>query len=41
MPLCMFPKAVHVRSYVRVRFGRLEQVCEHCRSFPGQMDLFH
>ncbi len=41
MPHCMFPKAVHVRSYVRFRFGRLEHVCGHYRSFPGQMDLFH
>jgi hypothetical protein len=41
MPQCMYPQAVHVREYVRFRFGRQESVCEHCRSFPGQMDLFH
>lgn len=23
MRICMFPKAVHVRPYVRYRFGRL------------------
>lgn len=40
MRICMFPKAVHVRPYVRYRFGRLEHVCEHCRSYLGQMDLF-
>lgn len=39
---CAFPKAVHVRPYTRYRFGRLESVCEHCRSYPGQMELpFH
>ncbi len=38
--LCMYPKAVHVCPYVRWRFGRLEHVREHCRSYPGQMDLF-
>lgn len=35
---CMFPKAVHVRSYVRFRAEKLEHVCEHCRSYPGQSD---
>lgn len=40
MRICMHPRAVHVRPYVRRRFGRLEQVCEHCRSFPGQLTLF-
>ena len=39
---CMYPRAVRVRDYVRFRFGRKEHVCEHCRSFPGQMELnFH
>lgn len=40
MQLCMFPRSVHVRSYVRFRLGRLESVCEHCRSLPGQLTLF-
>lgn len=38
---CMYPRAVHVRSYVRFRFNRWEHVCQHCRSYPGQGDLFH
>lgn len=38
---CMYPRAVHVRNYVRVRFGRIEHVCEHCRSYPRQGHLFH
>lgn len=33
---CSYPKAVHVVSYVRRRFGRWERVCEHCRSYPNQ-----
>lgn len=37
---CMFPKAVHIRPYTRIRFGNLEHVCEHCRSYPNQLDLF-
>jgi hypothetical protein len=37
--LCMYPKAVHVRSYARFRFGRVENVCEHCRHYPGQLEL--
>ncbi len=40
MRFCMFPKGVHVRAYVRRRFGRWERVREHCRSFPGQLSLF-
>ncbi len=40
MRTCSYPKAVHVRAYVRFRKGRIENVCEHCRSFPGQMTLF-
>ncbi len=31
---CTFPKSVHVREYTRFRKGRLEIVCEHCRSLP-------
>lgn len=31
---CAFPKPVHVRQYMRFRKGRLEIVCEHCRSRP-------
>ena len=38
---CMYPKAVHVRPYVRFRRGRFEHVCEHCRSYPHQLDMFH
>ena len=41
MPQCMYPKAVYVRNYVRFRLNRWESVCEHCRSYPGQMELFH
>jgi hypothetical protein len=40
MKMCMHPRAVHVRAYVRYRFNRFEHVCEHCRSFPGQLILF-
>lgn len=29
------PKAVHVRSYVRFRLGRLEHVSAHFRSYPS------
>ena len=36
-----FGGLVHVRCYVRFRFNRWENVCEHCRSYPGQGDLFH
>jgi hypothetical protein len=32
-------KAVHVRDYYRTRFGRLEHVCEHWRSWPGQLSF--
>lgn len=38
---CMYPRAVYVRHYIRFRFGRWENVIEHCRSYPGQGDLFH
>lgn len=33
-------KTVHVCSYVRTRRGRLEFVCAHWRSPPGQGELF-
>lgn len=36
---CTFPKGVHVSSYVRLRFGRLEHVCEHCRPYPSQTEF--
>ena len=35
------PKSVFVRAYIRLRFGRLENVCQHWRSFPGQLPLFN
>ena len=38
---CMFPKAVHVRSYVRYRFERWEAVREYCRAYPNQLTLFN
>lgn len=34
------PKTVHVRAYSRFRFGRNENVCQHWRSWPGQLSLF-
>lgn len=41
MRVCSYPRSVYVRPYVRFRFGRLENVCEHCRGMPGeQMRLF-
>jgi hypothetical protein len=40
MHFCVYPRAVHVRAYVRLRFNRWENVCEHCRSHPGQLVLF-
>lgn len=33
-------KNVFVRAYIRFRFGRLENVCPHWRSLPGQLELF-
>lgn len=41
MHFCAYPKGVHVRQYARFRFGKWESVCEHCRSYPCQMELFH
>ena len=32
-------KQVHVRAYERIRFGRKEHVCEHWRSWPGQLSF--
>ena len=32
-------KDVFVRQYERIRFGRLENVCSHWRSHPGQLVL--
>lgn len=29
-------KPVHVCAYTRFRLGRLEYVCAHFRSYPGQ-----
>lgn len=40
MIACSYPKAVHVREYPRFRLGKWEHVCEHCRSYPGQLSLF-
>ena len=31
---------VFVRAYVRFRFGRIENVCQHWRSNPQQLILF-
>lgn len=33
-------KSVFVRAYVRFRLGRLENVCQHWRSHPHQLELF-
>lgn len=33
------PKSVFVSAYVRWRFGKLEHVCSHFRSPPGQLDF--
>jgi len=33
------PKTVFVRAYVRFRFGKLENVCQHWRSHPGQLSF--
>lgn len=32
-------KLVSVRAYVRMRFGRLEHVCAHMRSWPRQLSF--
>jgi hypothetical protein len=33
-------RSVFVHAYIRSRFGRRENVCQHWRSHPGQMQLF-
>lgn len=33
------PQSVFVHAYVRWRFRRLEHVCAHYRSWPGQLDF--
>ena len=33
-------KDVFVTAYTRTRFGKLESVCQHWRSHPGQLELF-
>lgn len=33
-------KVVFVRAYRRFRFGRWENVRQHFRSHPGQLELF-
>jgi len=30
-------KGVFVRAYTRLRFGRIETVCAHWRSYPHQL----
>lgn len=32
-------KTVFVRAYTRIRFGALENVCQHWRSAPGQLSF--
>jgi len=32
-------KSVFVRAYIRIRFGRLEHVCQHWRSSPYQLNF--
>ncbi len=38
--VCAGRKPVFVRAYTRMRYGRLENVTQHCRSYPGQLSLF-
>ena len=33
-------KSVAVSAYTRFRLGRVEFVCKHWRSYPGQLQLF-
>lgn len=33
---CKWPKGVFVINYTRVRFGKVEHVCSHCRSLPSR-----
>lgn len=39
MPGMLKSKVVKVRAYARRRFGRLEHVCSHFRSWPGQLSF--
>lgn len=32
-------RVVKVRAYLRFRLGRLEHVCAHWRSWPGQLSF--
>jgi hypothetical protein len=32
-------KEVFVCAYSRIRFGRLENVCQHYRSYPNQLSF--
>lgn len=34
-------KSVFVNAYLRFRFGKLENVCQHYRSYPNQLVLFN
>lgn len=36
---CAGVRPVFVRAYTRIRFGRLENVTQHCRSLPYQGQL--
>lgn len=40
MPAYSKVKDVFVRTYTRLRFGRVENVCQHWRSHPNQLQLF-
>lgn len=37
--LCSGVKPVFVRAYIRRRYGRIENVSQHCRSLPYQNRL--
>lgn len=39
-PLWSMERTVFVRHYVRLRFGRQEDVRQHWRSLPHQLPLF-
>lgn len=40
-PMYFKAKSVFVRAYIRLRYGRIENVCQHWRSYPGQLALFN
>jgi len=40
-PIFYRTKSVFVRTYIRLRFGKIENVCQHWRSYPGQLSLFN